>query len=102
MNLGNTSQNFDPVTLQPVSNPLKPSPTLQDELLSSARKERSLDSIGYSECPAESQDYLYQKILAEQEKHKEILFRIERYGIIIFALFFIFFNAFYWLHLLCF
>ena len=101
-NFLNTSNNIDPVTLQPVTQPLKPSQTLQEELLSTARQERSLDSMGYSECPAEAQDFSYEQILAEQERHKEILFQIEQYGIIIFAVFFIFFNAFYWLHLLFF
>ena len=42
----------------------------------------------------------YEKILEQQERNKELLFLIERYGIIMFALFFIFFNIIYWLHIL--
>ena len=93
---------FDPVIFQTETKPLKPPPTLQEELFSKARTERSLDTIGYREYPAKAQDLTYEKILAEQEKHKEILFQLEQYGIIIFALFFIIFNAFYWVNFLCF
>ena len=37
---------------------------------------------------------------AEEERQREIIFRIERYGIVAFAVFFVVFNVFYWLHLL--
>ena len=37
---------------------------------------------------------------AEELRHKEILFKIERYAISLFALFFLVFNAIYWTDLL--
>ena len=36
----------------------------------------------------------------EELRHKEILFKIERYAISLFALFFLIFNAVYWVDLL--
>ena len=36
----------------------------------------------------------------EELRHKEILFKIERYAISLFALFFLVFNAVYWVDLL--
>ncbi len=44
---------------------------------------------------------MLERIKREEElRHKEILFKIERYGIILFASFFLVFNAVYWVDLL--
>lgn len=45
-------------------------------------------------------DLLERKRKAEELRHKEILFKIERYAISLFALFFLVFNAVYWTDLL--
>ena len=36
----------------------------------------------------------------EEARQREVIFRIERYGIVVFAIFFVVFNAYYWIHLL--
>ena len=49
---------------------------------------------------AEDADLLERRHRAEELRHKEILFKIERYAISLFALFFLVFNAVYWTDLL--
>ena len=48
----------------------------------------------------EEREYLQQRQKAEELRHQEILFKIERYAISLFALFFLVFNAVYWTDLL--
>jgi len=88
MGLGN---NINQHTLEPMT---------MTEIVSAARRERSLGLADNSEADFENLDLEYELILQQQEKNKELLFLIERYGIIMFALFFIFFNIIYWLHIL--
>ena len=92
------SRQSNHVSLQPMIQPLQPSTAAQ--IVSGIRKEASLDTIDNSEFPNGGPDPEYEKLLAEEERQREILFTIERYGIVVFAIFFIFFNIFYWLHLL--
>ena len=42
----------------------------------------------------------YDVLQLEEARQREVIFRIKRYGIIVFAVFFVVFNAYYWLHLL--
>ena len=87
------------VSLQPMmGQPLQPSAAAQ--LASGVRREVSVDTLDNSELPGGGPDPEYERLLAEEERQREILFTIERYGIVVFAIFFIFFNIFYWLHLL--
>lgn len=92
------SRQSNHVSLQPMIQPLQPSTAAQ--IVSGIRKEASLDTIDNSDFPGGGPDPEYEKLLAEEERQREILFTIERYGIVVFAIFFIFFNIFYWLHLL--
>ena len=48
----------------------------------------------------EDLEILERRRKAEELRHKEILFKIERYAISLFALFFLVFNAVYWTDLL--
>lgn len=48
----------------------------------------------------EELEILEKRRKAEELRHKEILFKIERYAISLFALFFLVFNAVYWTDLL--
>ena len=48
----------------------------------------------------EEREYLQHRQKAEELRHQEILFKIERYAISLFALFFLVFNAVYWTDLL--
>lgn len=41
-----------------------------------------------------------ERIIEREYRHKEILFKIERYGITMFAIFFFVFNVVYWVDLL--
>ena len=86
------------VSLQPMMQPLQP--TTAAALAAGVRRDVSVDTIDNSEFPTGGTDPEYEKLLAEEERQREILFTIERYGIVVFAIFFIFFNVFYWLHLL--
>ena len=89
------------MSLQPMmGQPLQPSAAAQ--LASGVRREVSVDTLDNSELPGGGggPDPEYERLLAEEERQREILFTIERYGIVVFAIFFIFFNIFYWLHLL--
>ena len=86
------------VSLQPMMQPLQPSAAAQ--IATGVRREMSHDTIDDSEFPGGGPDPEYERLLAEEERQREILFTIERYGIVVFAIFFIFFNIFYWLHLL--
>ena len=88
MGLGN---NINQHTLEPMT---------MTEIVSAARRQRSMGLPDNSEADFENLDLEYELILQQQEKNKELLFLIERYGIIMFALFFIFFNIIYWLHIL--
>ena len=92
------SRGSNHVSLQPMIQPLQPSTA--SALASGVRREVSVDTIDNSEFPGGGADPEYERLLAEEERQREILFTIERYGIVVFAIFFIFFNIFYWLHLL--
>ena len=48
----------------------------------------------------EEREYIQHLHKAEELRHQEILFKIERYAISLFALFFLVFNAVYWTDLL--
>ena len=85
------------VSLQPMAQPLRPSAAAQ--FAAGVRRDASVDTMDNSDG-ATGIDPEYEKLLAEEERQREILFTIERYGIVVFAIFFIFFNVFYWLHLL--
>ena len=75
-------------------------PLTMNEIVSAARRQRNIGIQDNCEIYFEDLDLEYEKILEQQERNKELLFLIERYGIIMFALFFIFFNIIYWLHIL--
>ena len=75
-------------------------PLTMNEIVSAARRQRNIGIPDNCEIYFEDLDLEYEKILEQQERNKELLFLIERYGIIMFALFFIFFNIIYWLHIL--
>ena len=42
----------------------------------------------------------YDPVQVEEARQREVIFRIERYAIVVFAVFFVVFNAYYWVHLL--
>ena len=66
------------VSLQPMMQPLQPSAAAQ--IASGVRREVSLDTIDNSEFPGGGPDPEYERLLAEEERQREILFTIERYG----------------------
>ena len=83
---------IDQNTLQPLT---------MTEIVSAARRKRNMSMTDQSEkLSLDDHDLEYEKILLQQEKNKELLFLIERYAIIMFALFFMLFNVIYWLHIL--
>ena len=93
---------FDPVSLLPITHPTQPSPR---EIVSVARQMRGLIDIEKdlsSRVDLADIEFLKdeENILEMREKHSEIIFQVERYCILIFALLFIFFNIFYWPYLL--
>ena len=73
---------------------LQPLPT---QIGNPVRRDISTDTI---EPIGTGSEIDYDGLVAEEERQREILFRIERYGIVAFAIFFVVFNVFYWLHLL--
>ena len=87
---GSSAGRSNHVSLQPMIQPLQPSTAAQ--MASGVRREVSLDTIDNSEFPGGGPDPEYERLLAEEERQREILFTIERYGIVVFAIFFIFFN----------
>ena len=64
--------------------PLQPSAAAQ--LASGVRREVSVDTLDNSEMPGGGPDPEYERLLAEEERQREILFTIERYGIVVFAI----------------
>ena len=91
---------FDPVTLLPVQ-AIHPSPR---KIVAKARQMRGLmdveKSVGYCEG-IDDIEFLKQEeqILEMKERHSEILFNVERYCILVFAVMCILFNIFYWPYL---
>ena len=65
---------------------------------SSANVVNALDEI-IADNPEEL-EMLERRKKEDALRHKEILFKIERYGIILFASFFLIFNVVYWVDLL--
>ena len=55
---------------------------------------------GKPDISDEEREYIQHLHKAEELRHQEILFKIERYAISLFALFFLVFNAVYWTDLL--
>ena len=99
-NLASTTT-FDPVSLLPIySN--QPSPR---QIVATARQMRGLMDMekdiqsneGFADIEFLKEE---ERILQMKEKHSEILFKVERYCIVIFALLCVLFNIFYWPYLL--
>ena len=86
---------FDPITLQPIPN-FAPSQTSMQDVVSRARREMNLGKPGGS---GDDIDMMYKKIEEEEERYKEFINDMERYSIVMFAIFFILFNIWYWFHL---
>ena len=99
-NLASTTT-FDPVSLVPI-HPTQPSPR---EIVATARQMRGLMEMdkdiqtneGFADIEFFKEE---ERILEMKEKHSEILFKVERYCIVIFALLCVLFNIFYWPYLL--
>ena len=92
---GGSSMKGNNISLQPMNMGLAPS--IAAQIAAGVRRDMSVDTMDNT---SGEMDPEYQSFLAEEQRQREILFTIERYGIVVFAIFFIFFNIFYWLHLL--
>ena len=98
MNDISSSGSFESAQLLQLTQPLQKSATRTT--LSDVRKESSLNTIGTKENMKRDLDVEYEKILVEEERLREILSTVERHCIVIFAIFFVLFNIFYWVDLL--
>ena len=95
-----SQRTFDPVSLLPVQ-AFHPSPR---EIVAVARQMRGLMDVEKSFASSEGlEDFEFhkqeEKILEMKEKQSEILFKVERYCIVVFAFMCIIFNIFYWPYL---
>ena len=86
---------FDPITLQPIPTFGSSQTSIQD-VVSRARKEMNLGKPGGS---GDDIEMMYKDIEEEEERYKEFINDMERYSIVMFAIFFILFNIWYWFHL---
>ena len=98
MNDISSSGSFDSAHLLQLTQPLQKSATRT--MLSDVRKESSLNTIGMKEGIKRYLDVEYEKILVEEERQRDILSTVERHCIVIFAIFFVLFNIYYWIDLL--
>ena len=86
---------FDPITLQPIPT-FAPSRNSMQDVVSRARREMNPGKPGGS---GDDIEMMYKHIEEEEERYKEFINDMERYSIVMFAIFFILFNIWYWFHL---
>ena len=86
---------FDPITLQPIPT-FAPSRNSMQDVVSRARREIN---FGKKEVAGDDIEMMYKHIEEEEERYKEFINDMERYSIVMFAIFFILFNIWYWFHL---